>query len=56
MTPREAAAANSTAHPELHALLDDMQWCNDRNLDQDKPITMDVEWIRRELNIPSQQP
>lgn len=56
MTPREAAATSSTAHAELDALLDDMQWRNDRNLEQDKPITMDVEWIRRELNIPPQQP
>jgi hypothetical protein len=56
-TPRDAAATGDDAtRAELDALLDDMQWRNDRNLEQSKPITMGVAWIRQELTMPRHQP
>jgi hypothetical protein len=53
MTPREAAEAGGEVGAELEALLDDMQWNNDRNREQGKPATMDITWIREELGIPT---
>ncbi len=53
MTPREAANAGGDVRRELAALLDDMQWCNDRSLERGERPTMDVAWIRKELGIPA---
>lgn len=53
MTPSEAALAGGEARAELEALLDDMQWHNDRNRERGNPPTMDVPWIREELGIPT---
>jgi hypothetical protein len=53
MTPREAALAGGEARTELEALLDDMQWHNDRNREQGRPPTMNVAWIREKLGIPT---
>ena len=53
MRPRQAADAGGTARAELEAVLDDMQWTNDRYRDQGKPPTMDVAWIRDELGTPA---
>lgn len=53
MSPRQAADAGGTARAELEAVLDDMQWTNDRYRDQGKPPTMGVAWIRSELGIPA---
>jgi hypothetical protein len=53
LTPREAARAGGEARAELKAILDDMQWHNDRNREQGKPSTMNVSWIREELGIPA---
>jgi hypothetical protein len=53
-TPREAAAAGGTARAELAALLDDMEWRSNYLQARGESITMDVEWIRRELDLPYQ--
>lgn len=53
MTPREAAKVGGDVRRELEAILDDMQWYNDRNRDQGKSPTMDVAWIRKELGVPA---
>jgi hypothetical protein len=53
MTPREAALAGGAARTELEAILDDMQWHNDRNREQGRPATMNVSWVREELGIPA---
>jgi hypothetical protein len=53
MTPREAASAGGEARTELEAILDDMQWHNDRSRERGVPPTMNVSWIREELAIPS---
>jgi hypothetical protein len=53
MTPREAALAGGEARTELEAILDDLQWSNDRNRERGRPSTMNVPWIREELGIPA---
>jgi hypothetical protein len=53
LTPREAALAGGEARTELEAILDDLQWHNDRNRELGKPPAMDVSWIREELGIPA---
>lgn len=49
LTPREAALAGGEARAELEAILDDMQWQNDRHREQGRPPTMNVALIREEL-------
>jgi len=51
MTPREAALAGGDARAGLEALLDDMDWQNDREAERGQSALMDVAWIRRELGI-----
>jgi hypothetical protein len=53
MTPREAIKAGGDALIELQAIIDDMQWYNDRNRDRGEPSTMDIAWIRTELGLPA---
>ena len=53
MTPREAALAGGEARAELEAILDDLQWSNDRNRERGRPATTNVPWIREELGIPA---
>ncbi|MBI3686899.1 MAG: hypothetical protein HY241_06050 [Actinobacteria bacterium] len=53
MTPREAARAGGDVRVELEAILDDMQWNNDRSRERGDPPTMDVAWIREELGLPA---
>jgi hypothetical protein len=45
--------AGGEARTELEAILDDLQWSNDRNRERGRPSTMNVPWIREELGIPA---
>ena len=52
MTPRQAATVDGDTRTELKAILDDIQWYNDRNRERGELPTMDVGWVRKELGIP----
>lgn len=52
MTPRQAATVDGDPRTELKAILDDIQWYNDRNGERGELPTMDVAWVRKELGIP----